>query len=191
MTVETGIVERILTKDFKGTMLYSFSCGEKGPLFGMGSHQPKFKEGDKIEFSYELNKKGYPLVDSNSVKVVEQGAVQPVTRKPPSNGAGAGGREEYWQHREARDEATQKRISYQAAKNTATAIFSKAVELGLVSLGTKKDEKLDNFLRGINDLTLDTYWEYQDVPTLSRPSKKAVKEVKGNVEIDVEEDVPY
>ncbi len=189
-TQEAGVVQRVLNKDFKGKMLYSFSLGEDKPLFGLGGVRPNFNEGDKITFEYILNNKGYPVVDGKSIKVVERGA-NGAQAVPAAAGVPAQGREAYWSNKEARDVETQKRISFQAARNSAIETFSKAVELGLVSLGQKKDTKFDNFLRGINKLTVQTYWEYQDAPSLVRVEEEEVEHVPGTIPDEPDDDVPY
>lgn len=189
-TQEAGVVQRVLTKDFRGKMLYSFSLGEDKPLFGLGGVKPNFNEGDEISFEYILNNKGYPVVDGKSVKVVDRSNGTPQAA-PAQARSPATSREEYWLNKEARDIETQKRISFQAARNSSIETFSKAVELGLVSLGQKKDEKFDNFLRGINKLTLQTYWEYQDSPSLARVAEEEVTQVPGTIPEEPDDDVPY
>jgi hypothetical protein len=164
----TGTVRSILTKDYNNQKLYSFGLEEKdGPLYGLGRVTPIFKEGDEIEFGFILNAKGYPTVKGESVVVTKAGTAAKPASKAWSGEKKSAEEKGYWELREAREVETQKRISYQAAKNTALASVTSMATLGLLKFGTKKGVVVDNFLQCVDKLTLRYFAEYQAAPSVS------------------------
>ncbi len=183
----TGTVRNILTKDYNNQKLYSFGLEEKdGPLYGLGRAVPSFKEGDEIEFGFTLNSKGYPTVKPETVIVTKAGANVPKVVKTWSGGKKSAEEKGYWEAREAREAETQKRISYQAAKNTALAAVTALSTLGLLKLGTKKGVVVDNFLQCVDKLTLRYFAEYQNAPTIvvAKPEAK----IEPDTDADIAED---
>lgn len=158
----TGVVEKITSKQLSSGTYYSFVMDD-AEWYRTNKDKPPFVEGSTVTFTFDDGRYG-KQVDLPSI-VVAEGAPKE-TPKAKKSFSGGGGKDQYWTDREARDLDTQKRISYQAAANTAIALVGLGLNTGVISLpkSKKESEKLA-LLKGIvEDQTKELFKSYQLVP---------------------------
>ena len=148
-----GTVEQVFSRAAgRGT---AYNIKVNGQYYGCGFQPPSCSEGDNVSFEIEQNAKGYWNV-SGPIQVTGKAAPpQPNQgnqgqQKPQTGG---NSRDQYWQEKEQRDIANQKIIQYQASRNAAIEVVKSALENDALSLGQKKQGKLDVLLAVIDEVT--------------------------------------
>lgn len=141
MNTVTGIVKKIkATPRGRGTA-YNFVMDDDN-WYGHGFAPPKFKENDKVTFSYEVNG-NFKNVDPRTVKVEQAPAQESYKQGGDSRPQKAGGYQN-----------NQVAIQYQASRNSAIAVVQMALEAGSLPLPTKKADQFDAILSIVDDLTV-------------------------------------
>lgn len=158
-----GQVKFIKENQTKYGSMFGVALTSGKDYYGFGKVKPAFSEGDYVAFMYETNDRGFLDAVPETVKV-KKGELP--AKKAYQGGGSGSSRDKYWEDKEARDIETQKRITYQSAKNNAVSIVELALANGALSLGAKKSEAFDNLLAVINKVTLDTYQEYTEAPSI-------------------------
>lgn len=121
---------------------------DDGNFYGAGFDKDKitFDRGDVISFNVTYNGK-YRNMDMDSVEVLGKAEPKKETetpQKPKSAGSGAAvSRDDYWTQKAEKDERTQKEIRLQASRNAAIQFVNTLLEKDLVTLPTKKADKVE------------------------------------------------
>lgn len=171
MYSQQGIVSQVSSKAFtdkwgKALTLWSFQLQGDNRWYRTGTEVPQFAQGQQISFVFEQagnNSKVQP----NSVQVVGGAPAAPAAAPPPPppaapqrantgapRKAAAGAKDDYWANKEAYDkEITQPRIAYSAAQKVAVEIVGLALQHDMLSLGTKKADKLELVLNYVDEIT--------------------------------------
>lgn len=168
MSFIRGSVERVLQRGNATNILVA------GEWFGCGFNGVPCKQGDTVEFPYEVRGKfknanvaqmvildGGGGGNNNGQQQQSQsynnnnngGGYQRSQRSAPNN---SGGKDEYWKNREKKDNTTQKAIQFQAARNSAIAVASSLIAAGQLELGDggrNKKNPVDVALDFIDTLT--------------------------------------
>lgn len=141
-----GVVQKIHKQKMYGVLM------DDEQWYGHGSDQPKFNEGDLIEFEYDENQKGtrvYKNIIPKSVQVisasngdkgVESGGSSRQSGSAPKQGKTMT-KDNYWENKAAEDIKTQKAIRYQASRNSAIEVVDLLLKNECVSLGNAKQKK--------------------------------------------------
>ena len=160
----TGIVNNAGNKKVGKNLYYNFTLVDDDTLYRCGKEDPVLVQGDEIVFEFTDGDYG-PMVDLSTIEVLSEGndipKSKPKARKPARASRGRSAAEatskrrparatadttadkkatkdDYWNQKAEDDKARQKQISFQAAYNTALAILTQEIALGLVKLGTDK-----------------------------------------------------
>lgn len=141
----TGTVERVNYKDLASGRYWSFLVADE--WYRTNKTKPPFEAGYKVKFDFEENQYG-KQVNMDSVKFKEGEA-------PPKSSGGGG-----------RNDDTQKRISFQAATNSAIAIIDMMFDKGLLELpkSKKADEKVALVTELVMNQAEELFRTYQLVP---------------------------
>lgn len=155
-----GVVKRVGSKRVGKRTYYNFTLEDDDDIYMTSTNRADVEEGDEVTFEYEDTEYGN-MVDLDSIEVVGHQEPKPArrtkkkkskasrgrsakssTRKSSSRTTGGtskgGNKDDYWNKRAEDDVKRQRQISLQASYNTALAILSKELDLGLVKLGTEK-----------------------------------------------------
>lgn len=151
-----GVVNKVGSKKVGKRVYYNFTLEDDDTLYRTGTDRPDVDEGDEIVFDYEDGDYG-PMVDLSTVEVTGQAAPRRKKKASSKNksrvsrGRSAGdvsqkssakssgnSKDDYWTKKADDDKQRQNIISFQAAYNTALAVLSKELDMGLVKLGTEK-----------------------------------------------------
>jgi hypothetical protein len=132
----TGVVEAVETRQTSIGPMYNIKVG--GKSYGYGKFAPKCKAGDTITFGLVFRGE-YANVDTKNIQVVPgNGAPAPTPKASQFVGGNANiGKEDYWERKEAKDEARQTIISKQSALNSALQFVAIMATQGLIPAGTK------------------------------------------------------
>ena len=113
-----------------------------GKNYGYGKYAPKAKVGDTVTFGV-VYRGEYANVDTKNIQIVANGngtappdAGTPTKQFAPK-GAGGMSKDDYWDRKEAKDEARQVIISKQSALNSAPQFVSLMVSTGALPAPTK------------------------------------------------------
>lgn len=164
MQQANGVVERAGEKKWKNNVFYNFSLVGDDNLYRTGTIDYGLKEGDEVEFEYEVSNYGN---DVKSVKITGNVPVEKNKAKTSAGNAakkyngGGKSKDDYWTQKAEDDKTRQRVISYQAANKTAVDIVKIALEQDAVSLGSAKAKKLDALLAVIDQVTEDIFLKYQ------------------------------
>lgn len=116
----TGIVESVDTRQTSVGTMYNLKVN--GKSYGYGKYAPKAKVGDTVTFGV-VYRGEYANVDTKNIQVTPGAGAPPEARtggRTASAGGGMG-KDDYWERKEAKDEARQTIISKQSALNSALA----------------------------------------------------------------------
>lgn len=159
--VVQGVVERITQRGRATNICVA------GTWYGCGFNGVPCQEGDEVTFSVTQNG-NFLNADVNSMEVLSSGNQAPPRQqqqrggyqqrrsapRASSGGAPAGNpKDDYWKQREERDVETQRRIQYQASRNSAIAAVAAALEKDILPLPATKAKAFDAYLAMIDELT--------------------------------------
>ena len=136
--------------------------------YGNGYQRPNAEEGQEAKFQWSQNDRGYRDIKQGTLR--SRGAPSaPAEQKGAKAGANRGNaaaREQFWADKEARDIDTQKRISFQAAVNSALTLVNAAMERELISIpkSKKASEKLDAYVAIVMEQAEELFRTYQNLP---------------------------
>lgn len=158
MAQETGTVLAVSSKQLQSGTYYSFNVNDV--WYRTGKKRAPVEKGYKVRFNYTEDKYG-KQVDLTSVQFKE-GEAPKSTGK--SYNAGGAGKDSYWADKEKRDVDTQKRISYQAAMNTAINVVNGAISNEYLKIPGGKKATLEAYFAAIKEQAAELYRDYQNVP---------------------------
>lgn len=168
----TGRIQKAFAKNGRHTMLM-----DDDNWYGHGyTPLPSGAvDGAMARFTYTMNGT-YRNIDEGSIKI-KPGSADAAPKSPESRGNSSGyrgkksggatdakARAQYWEDKEARDIDTQKRISFQAAMNTAIAMVNGALANGLLSVGGAKKAQYDAYVEIVKEEAKVIFRSYQEVP---------------------------
>ena len=116
--------------------------------YGAGKYEPKFKEGDEIQFEFTKNKNYNNLVFGTE-KVIEEGTGPAATAS--ASGASGGTKATNWDLKD-------KRIAYQGSRNSALKLVELALTNDAITLPTKKSDRFEAIEELVYNLT-NSYYE--------------------------------
>lgn len=138
MSEVIGVVARVTDKVLPSGTYWSFVLDGDPQWYRTGRDKPKFEAGYKVKFNATEDKYGTHC-DLKTVQFKE-GEAPPAAA--PAKAAGGKSdfqlRTAYWDAKELRDIENQKRISYQAATNTAIALVNAALANEAIVLPASK-----------------------------------------------------
>lgn len=147
---------------------------DDGKIYGCGFEGVPCSEGDFVSFATYQNGK-YINADVKTMEVTKGGGQQQQQQaNPQSNSGGGVSKDDYWKRREANDEAKQKVIEWQAARNTAVQVVDVAERAGALPLPQKKDEKFDALVDVVENLARRYYDECAQIRDGNVPGQSAV-----------------
>lgn len=150
-----GKIQRIFTKDFRGTTLYSFVLAGQQGFFRTGEEPIPFKEGTYVMFNADARNN----VDLESLTVVQDKA--PPAKKFGGTGSSGKGmsKDDFWSQKAERDIKTQRVIQYQSARNAAIATLDIAAKAEALKLPAKQADKLGALLEAVEELSIRYYYK--------------------------------
>jgi hypothetical protein len=153
-----GRIQYLNEKPFGNKTLYSFKLFDDETLYMCGDRPPPAKKGDFVTFDYKENQKGQSIVDPKTIKAKEAEVVQANTYKV----SGGAQKEGYWQDRQKSDDARQKKIEWQAARNSAIAAVDVILKNGALKMPAKEKDKYEAVMALIGDITATFYTQTQN-----------------------------
>lgn len=177
-----GVVEQVASKVLSSGKYYSFKIGND--WYRTNKTKPPFEAGYKVKFEFETNKYGNQVdIDSITFKAGEA----------PKKEVKAGrSQSEYWEQKEIRDIDNQKRISFQAATNTAISMVNAALAGGFLKLKGGAKANVEAYNAAVMEQAEELYRIYQNLPANHEDIMSAGEEATPPVEDDlsdfVEED---
>ena len=159
MQEHSGVVERAGEKKWRDKTFFNFKLVDEDTLYLTGEKDLGVKEGDKVEFKYEL------FNERPNVKSLEVVGSGPVNKAKKSAGKAANDykkKDDYWTQKAEDDKTRQVIISYQAANKTAVDIVKMALEQEAISLGTAKAKKFDALMQVVDEVTDTIFEKYQN-----------------------------
>jgi hypothetical protein len=152
----TGVVEAVETRQTSIGPMYNIKVG--GKSYGYGKFAPKCKAGDTITFGL-VYRGEYANVDTKNIQIVPGNGAPPPTPKASSGGGGSNmGKDDYWERKEAKDEARQTIISKQAALNSALQFVAIMATQGLIPAGSKAKDGT-SILEGVVEHYRDVFYK--------------------------------
>lgn len=130
-----------------------FNIKVNGAWYGAGKKSPQCSEGDFVKFeeqSKEVGDREYLNVVPGTLEVTTPPKTAVAVTPAP---ASAVTKDDYWTNKEARDIKVQKKIEFQAARNTAVAAATALLAANVIP-GTKGADKMELFLSLVDELTL-------------------------------------
>ncbi len=178
-----GVVQAISAKQLASGLYHSFVMDEVWYRTGKNKVEG-IEKGNRVKFEFDEDKYGKHLIEATfDFKVGE--APEPAAKK--SYNAAPKNNTEFWAAKELRDIDTQKRISFQAATNSATALVNSALEQGFLTKPTgNAAKKFPAYTAMVFEETLRLYKLYQEVPENSDTYIRA-QELDSGVDVDLEE----
>ena len=119
-----GTIEKVLSRDWQDTKLWSFKVREDERIFGTGRSPVRFEAGTIVSFS-PFQKGRYWNVKAESVR---QSDAQPAKAAPQSSGGSS-------------YDTRQKVIELQSCRNSALALVGILAEQKAIPFGTKASTK--------------------------------------------------
>lgn len=143
---------------------------DDGNWYGCFRDDPKVEAGQVCKFDWEWDKtEQYRNVVKGSVRI------KPGSEPTPRNKtSGGGSKDDYWNKKFEFDQENQKRISYQAATNTAVAMVSAGFANDLFP--TPKKNGWDVFSQLVIDTADTIYDRYQAIGTNATASAQEEQE---------------
>jgi hypothetical protein len=184
----TGVVEVVETRQTKiGPM---FNLKVNGQSYGYGKFAPKCKAGDTVTFGVIYNGQ-YANVDTKNIQVTPgTGAPPPAAAAPRAqNSSGSMGKDDYWERKEAKDEARQTIISKQSALNSALQFVAIMATQGLIPAGTKAKDGT-SILEGVVEHYRDVFYKTATGESMPTPKGPAGAPDAAGVD-DEEEEVTW
>lgn len=142
-----GVVEVVRQNDKSG--MWSFKVGDY--WYGAGKYQPKFSQGDEIEFDYSMRGEYRNLV-FKTVTVLGRGTGGAAASAPAQVASGTN-----WDLKD-------KRITFLACRKDAIQLATIAADKDAITLPTKKSDRLAVIMELVNTLTNDLYEQVYDSP---------------------------
>ena len=177
MSEVIGVVEKVFEKNGRYAILMD------GTWYGNGYHNPNVQEGATVKFQVEMNGK-YANIMEGSIQSKPGSAPAPAPAPQKKawggNKGSAAQRDQYWVDKAVIDIVTQKRISYQAATNTAIALISAAMSQDCLPIpkGGKVADKFEAFKQMVMEEADNIFVRYQLVPEFADDLMKGDEPVK-------------
>lgn len=165
------VVSRVMSRKFDNKTLYSFFIDNVDGLFRHGEVPLPFDRGARITFEYNETSKGINVLPNTVVVHDQESASKTVTVSKNANAPAYSTGEK------------DMKISYMSARNAAIEVTKLVVENGMLSLGTKKADQVDNLLAFVDETTMRFF---MDLDTIS----ERVAEVKETNSILAKESAP-
>lgn len=164
----TGTVERVYNKNGRWALLM-----DDEQWYGLGYNKPDFEAGVQARFRWEQSDNGkYRNIIG---KVQHKGEGRPAPQRQYNGRAKApNGKDNYWTERAEKDVETQKRISYQAATNTALAFVTAALDREFIKMTGKN--KMEAFQALVEEEAMRFFRIYQEAPTFTTPVEEIGEE---------------
>lgn len=166
MTEAQGQVVWVGTNKVGKNTFHSFKLDD-GEFYRTGVKEV-VKKGDTISFTFDAVVNGkYTNNEVKTESVVFLNEPTTVDANKAASGykgkSKATGKDDYWEKRAENDKETQRRISYQAATNTAVAIMNTLLAQEAVSLGSAKAKKVDTYMAELNKVVDIVFEKYQTI----------------------------
>lgn len=197
MNNNKGTVAFVNEKVFNNSVLHSFKLRDDNTLYMCGKDKPAIAKGNYIEFEAYEDSQGRTVVVPATITVREAEVLQPgtVTSGKPAYSAyrkpfgktDAGAKDEYWKKREESDNARQKTIEYQAARNSAIAAATVILSNSALKLPAKEADKYAAVMGLIGDLTARFFAE---TSSLGETPVTAEVNAKADPMADLKSDLP-
>lgn len=160
MSEYTGIIKKVFNKGKRWSLLM-----ENDEWYGLGYKKPNCVEGQLAKFEYETNG-AYKNILDGTLKAKDGPPQQSAARKPRTDYAA---KEQYWADKEQRDIDTQKRISYQAAMNTAINTVDLALrnEFIVFPKTAKPKDRFEAIMAIISEQADEYFATYQELPSMA------------------------
>lgn len=157
----TGTIQKVFNKGKRWSLLM-----DDDKWYGLGYKKPQAYDGQTARFQYEMNGAYRNVVEGTLQTKKGEEAPQKTaasSRQPRSDYAQ---KEKYWADKEARDIDTQKRISYQAAMNTAISTINLALthDLLVFAKSAKPADKFNTVIEAIQTQAEEYFADYQTIP---------------------------
>lgn len=139
-----GVVSSVSPFEFNGNTLWSFQLNNDRSYYRCGKVKPKIEVGQYIIFEGTPgNKQGSVNADTKSIQVksVEEESSGIDLYKAKASGA-AKSKDDFWERKETRDIATQKRIEIQSCRNSAIEFVKILFSQEAVKVPAKQAEKV-------------------------------------------------
>ena len=170
MSEKTGMVAAVSHKQLASGTYHSFCVDDT--WFRTGKVDVNVDKGYKVKFNYETDSYGNQ-VDVASLKFKEGEAPPPQPKKAWGGKKGGGAsdyakKEKYWQDKELRDIDNQKRISFNAAMNTAINFIQLAITNDCVKVPSAKSmpARFAALQAMVDEQTRRTVLEFQNAPSV-------------------------
>ena len=166
----TGVVDAVEIRQTSIGPMYNLKVNGKG--YGYGKYAPKCKAGDTVTFGVVFRGE-YANVDTKNIQITPGTGAPTNSTPPPKNTGSSGGgmgKDDYWERKEAKDEARQTIISKQSALNSALQFVAIMATQGLIPAGTKAKDGTA-ILEGIVEHYRDVF--YQTATGEAMPTPKA------------------
>jgi hypothetical protein len=160
-----GRIQYLNEKPFGNKTLYSFKLFEDETLYMCGDKAIPAKKGDYVTFDATQNPKGQTIVNTRTLQV-KQAEVQTARTGGFVKDTG---KDDYWNKREARDLDTQKKIEWQASRNSAIAAANVILANGALKMPAKEAGKYEAVLALIDELTARFHAQTLNVLTDKAP----------------------
>lgn len=194
-----GVVSKVYESDIKGKTYYGVFLEDDKDLYKNGPNDPEVSKGDKVKISGVKDKYGYKIEEievtskskttTSSKKgynkdnfVSKSGSKTVVNKK-------AADKEAYWEQKAVEDKVKDRRITFNAAMNTAVAMVNFGLDHELFTLaGKKKNEKWDLYVEMVHSVAMEnaTLFKEAEKETFLAPS---TDEEEVEEELEEEEEV--
>ena len=191
-----GQIAAVSSKQLPSGLYHSFCVDDV--WYRTGRDFTNVAKGYKVKFNFEENQYGMQ-VDVPSLKFKEgeapppqtNGAKAPYQKKSGYDPTEAKRREKYWADKEARDIENQKRISYQAATNTAIQLLNGAIANDCVAVpkGKNLGARFEAFQAMVDEEAERIFRIYQLVPENFDAVMGGTEEVVQTTSNDFDEEV--
>ena len=164
MSEMVGVIEKVFEKNGRWALLINQEW------YGNGYVKPDAQEGATAKFTIEMNGR-YKNIAPGTLQI-KPGAPVATGGAPKARGGGGSNyaqKEQYWADKETRDIETQKRISYQAATNTALAMITAAMDRDLIAQpkGKNLGDRFEAFKAIVEEQAEHVFVLYQELPERS------------------------
>ena len=147
-----AVVTKIMARPWGDKTFYSLSLEGQDKFFGVGEKLPDVKEGAEIEFVYTINNKGYPQIDTDTIKFLGFKTVAPQQNRPTNRGQKSAGPAQSYDSR-------QNNITWQSARNAGIEFLKLAFEQGALKMPGKVADRYEVLQGMLLELTEQFYKE--------------------------------
>jgi len=159
-----GRIEFLNEKPWGNKTLYSLKLSGDNTLYMCGGDKPQASRGDYVNFDVSVNQKGQAIVGAKTLKVMESEVNTPQT---------AGVSRSFTTPFKKNDDDRQRRIEWQAARNSALTAAGLLLGGGALKMPAKETAKYAAIMAMIADLTKQFF---NETATLGEVPEAVVKE---------------